>query len=98
MFHLPDAILFGCAFVLILGVSLAVREFLANRKRKSAPFLDYFGPEYERDLLQQSALSETQSWRGEGDARFTPFRLGDQGTSERRTRVSGSVRRDRDSE
>ena len=98
MIHLPDAILFGCAIVLILGVSLAVREFLANRKRKSAPFLDYFGPEYERDLLQQSAFSETQEWRADSDARFTPFRLRNQGTSELRTRVSGPVRRDRDSE
>ena len=96
MFHLPNVILFVGAFVLFLGVGLAVRAFLANLRERSAPFRDYFGPEYERDLLQQSAFSETQNWQEDGDSRFAPFRLRDQETNQLRTRVSVSVRWDRD--
>ena len=98
MVHLMNVMFFAGAIILFVGVGLAVKAFFANLRERSAPFRDYFGPEYERDLLRQSFFSETQDWRADSDARFTPFRLREQGTSERRTRVGGSVRRDRDSD
>jgi hypothetical protein len=84
MFHLSNAILLVGAFVLILGVGLVVRAFLGNRRGDSAPFRDYFGPEYDRDLLQQSTFSETEDWQADRHARFSPFRLREPGTGKRR--------------
>jgi hypothetical protein len=74
MFHHTNAIFFAGAFVLILGVGLAVKAFLERRRGKWAPFQDYFGPDYDRDLLQQSAFSETEDWLADRQARFAPFR------------------------
>jgi hypothetical protein len=96
MFHLTNGMLLFVVLVLILGVGVAARAFLGYRRGKSAPFRDYFGPEYDRDLLQQSSLSETEDWLADRHARFTPFRLRDPGTSQQRTRVSGATQLDRD--
>jgi hypothetical protein len=89
MFHFTYAIPFVAAVFLILGVGLAVRAYLRNRREKVAPFRDYFGPEYDHDLLQQSAFSEAEDWRADPQTRFAPFRLRDPETSRRRTEVSG---------
>lgn len=79
MFNLTDGMLLACALALILGVIPAIRAFIENRNRNAAPFRDHFGPEYDRDLLQQSALSETEDWQADRHARFAPFRLRDRG-------------------
>jgi hypothetical protein len=83
MFHLTNAMLIG-AFLVILAIVIGVSAFLDGRRGKPAPFRDYFGPEYDRDLLQQSAFSETEDWLADGHARFSPFRLRDPAANERR--------------
>ena len=83
MFHLTNAMLIG-AFVVILAIVIAVSAFLESRRKKPAPFRDYFGPEYDRDLLQQGAFSETEDWLADRHARFAPFRLRDPAANERR--------------
>ena len=83
MFHLTNAMLIG-AFVLILAIVIAVSAFLESRRKKPAPFRDYFGPEYDRDLLQQGAFSETEDWLADRHARFAPLRLRDPAANERR--------------
>jgi hypothetical protein len=84
MLTLTTVLFLAGAFVLILCVGLAVRAFLGNRRAKWTPFRDYFGPEYDRDLLQQSAFSETEDWLADRQARFAPFRRRDPEESERR--------------
>ena len=83
MFNLTNAMLIG-ASVVILAIVIAVSAFLVSRREKPAPFCDYFGPEYDRDLLQQSAFSETEDWLADRHARFSPFRLRDPAVNERR--------------
>ena len=83
MFHLTNAMLVG-AFFVILALVIAASAFLDSRRRKPAPFRDYFGPEYDRDLLQQSAFSETEDWLADRHARFAPFRLRDPAANEPR--------------
>ena len=97
MYHLTNAQLLVGALVLILAIVLAVRAILGHRREKPAPFRDYFGSGYRRDLLRQSDLSESEDWQAERQSRFTPFRLRDSGANERRTRVGGAARRDRES-
>ncbi len=80
MFHITNAILYVGALTLILSilsVGLAVRAFLCGLRGKAAPFRDYFGPEYDRDLLRHSAFSETEDWGAGRSVRFTPFRFRD---------------------
>lgn len=84
MFNLTDAMLLAGALALILGVIAVIRAFNRDRNRNAAPFRDYFGPGYDRDLLQQSAFSETEDWLADGHARFSPFRLRDPAANERR--------------
>jgi hypothetical protein len=96
MLHVVIATLLVGAFILVFFVVLAVRAILEDRRENAAPFRDYFGPAYDRDLLQQSSLSETEEWLADRPARFTPFRFRDPGTSEQRARVSGAGQLDRD--
>ena len=63
------------ALALVLGVIPAIKALLGDRNRDDAPFRDYFGPEYDRDLLRQSTLSETEEWRADDDSRLPSFRL-----------------------
>jgi hypothetical protein len=72
------------ALVLIVCIAAALRAIFRLHREETAPFLGYFGPEYERDLLEQSALSESEEWRAESRPSFTPFRLRQPGSSERR--------------
>ena len=72
------------ALILTVCVVLALRAIFRLHRENAAPFRGYFGPEYERDLLEQSALSESEEWRAESRPSFTPFRLRQPGSSERR--------------
>lgn len=83
MHHLSNSQLLIGAFVLILATVVAVSAFLDNRREKVAQVRDYFGPEYNLDLLQHSSLSETEDWVADRHARFAPFRLRDPGANER---------------
>jgi len=60
MHHLMNALLLVGAMVFISGIVMAVRAHLENRRGKAEPCQDYFGPQYDRDLLQLSAFSETE--------------------------------------
>ena len=84
MNHITMAQFLVGASILIVGMGLALRAFQRLRKEKAAAFRDYFGPDYERDLLEQSALSETEEWRADYRPSFTPFRLRHPGFRERR--------------
>jgi hypothetical protein len=92
MFHPTITQILTGASILILCIAPAVlREFLDHRKKRTATFCDYFGPEYERDMLQHSALSESEDWLADRPFRFAPFRLRDSKPNEQRTRVSHST-------
>jgi len=84
MDQIAMAQLFAGAFILIVFIILALRAFQRHRREKAAAFRYYFGPEYERDLLEQSALSESEEWRANSHPSFTPFRLRHPGANERR--------------
>ena len=84
MDHITMAQLFAGAFILVVFIILALKAFQKHRRQKAAAFRYYFGPEYDRDLLEQSALSETEEWRADYRPRFTPFRLRHPGFRERR--------------
>jgi hypothetical protein len=72
MIDFTDAILLASA--LALGLIPTFRSLLRDRNRNAAAFRDYFGPEYDRDLLRQSTLSETEEWRADDDSRLPSFR------------------------
>jgi hypothetical protein len=60
-------------------------------------FRYYSGPEYDRDLLQQSAFGETEDWLADRHASFEPFRLLDPGVNELRARSIRASRRNHQS-
>jgi hypothetical protein len=83
------------AFALVLGTVMAVRAYLENRHEEMAPFRNYFGSEYDRDLLRQS------SWCGDENlydrrTRFDAFNVRDRGVTERYSSGSGTTWRNRD--
>jgi hypothetical protein len=84
MFNLTDAMLLVSALALVLGVIPAIRTFIGGRNRNAAPLRNYFGPEYDRDLAQQSVFSETEEWQADSRARFAPLRLRNPEPRERR--------------
>src|SRR5580704_4998026 len=61
MSHLAFVLLIVGAFALILGTVVAVRAYLQNRGEEMAPFRNYFGPGYERDLLRQSSWCDNEN-------------------------------------
>jgi hypothetical protein len=72
------------ALILTVCIAVALRAIFRLHRENAAPFRGYFGPEYDRDLLEQSALSETEEWRADYRPSFTPFRLRHRGAGERR--------------
>jgi hypothetical protein len=84
MDHITKAQLFVGVIILIVCIVLALRALLRHLREQAAPFRDYFGSDYDRDLLQHSALSESEEWRTDCHPRFTPFRLREPGADERR--------------
>ncbi len=96
MYHLTIAQLLVGALAFILAIVLAVRAILGHRREKAAPFGDYFGSMYRRDLLRQSDLSESEDWQADRQCRFTPFRLRDSRANEQRTSPDGAAQRGRE--
>jgi hypothetical protein len=75
MFYLTIAMLLVGVFVLLLGGVPILRAFIENRRGESASFRDFSSSGYDRDLLRQSDLSESEDWQAERQSSFTPFRL-----------------------
>jgi hypothetical protein len=75
MFYVASAILLFGVFILIAVVVRSVNRILQRRREEAAPFRDYFGAEYDRDLRRLSSSSETEDWSADRLPRFTPFRL-----------------------
>lgn len=96
MHHLMNPLLLVGAMILIPGIVMAFRAHLQNRGENTAPFRDYFGPQYDRDLLRLSAFSETEDWQSDPHSRFASFRLRDLDATRRFTRVSGTAQRNRE--
>lgn len=61
MSHFAIVLLIVGAFALIIGTVMAVRAYLENRGEEMAPFRNYFGPEYDRDLLRQSSWCDNEN-------------------------------------
>jgi hypothetical protein len=83
------------AIVFIFGAVAAVRAHLQNRDEEMAPFWHYFGAEYDRDLLRQSSWCDCEN-PSDPRTRFDIFNVIDCGASERYSRGSGTIRRNRD--
>jgi len=95
MSHLAIVLLTVGAFALILGTVKAVRAYLENRGEEMAPFRNYFGPEYDRDLLRQSSWCDNENPYGR-QSRFNAFNVRDRGVIGRHSTGSGTGWRNRD--
>jgi len=93
--HLTVAMLLVGAFVLIFGTGVAARAYLKNRAEEIAPFCNYFGPEYDRDLLRQSSWSDDENPYNRR-TRIDAFSVRDRGATERYSSGSGTTWRNRD--
>jgi hypothetical protein len=95
MSHLAIVLLIVGAFALILGTVTAVRAYLENRGEEMAPFRNYFGPEYDRDLLRQSSWCDNES-PYDRQSRFSAFKIREGGATGRHSSGSGTTWRNRD--
>jgi hypothetical protein len=94
MSHLTIALLVVGAPVLILGAVKAIKTSFENRCDESAPFRNYFGPEYDRDLLRQSSWSDDENHHGLRTRLAVNIREG--GVTERYSSGGGTTWRKRD--
>jgi len=95
MSHFTLVLMIVGAFVLILGMVMDVRAHLEDRREEMAPFRHYFGPEYDRDLLRQSSWCDGENL-SDRRTRFDAFNVGHWDATERYSRSSGTIRRNRD--
>jgi hypothetical protein len=96
MYHLTNPQLLLAILALVLAVILATRSILGDRREKHAPFRNYFGAGYQRELLRHSELSESENWRADQESRFTPLNLRNRAVDEQRIRIISSNRYDRE--
>jgi hypothetical protein len=94
MSHLAIVLLTVGAFVLILGTVKAVRAYLENRGEEMAPFRNYFGPEYGRDLLRQSSWCDNEN-PYDRQTRLNALDIRERGTTERYSSGRGTTWRNR---
>jgi hypothetical protein len=97
MLNATFSMLFVGAPVFLLGVGLAFRRSMQNRRENAAPFRGYFASVSDRDFLQHSDLSESEDWRADLESRFTPFRLRNPEIDEFKERANRLMDRDPDS-
>jgi hypothetical protein len=95
MSHPTIAVLLVGALVFIFGTVMAVKAYLKNRGEEMAPFRDYFGPAYDRDLLQQSSWCDDESLYNRRTP-FDGFNVRDPGTTSWHSRGRGATGRNRD--
>jgi hypothetical protein len=81
MFNSSSLYLLLGALALFSIVVIAICARLMNRERESSFSSEFFGPNYQRDLLRYSDLSEMENMQNEYQSRFTPFRFRDPNTS-----------------
>jgi hypothetical protein len=93
--HLAIVLLTVGAFALIFGTVMTVRAHLKNRGVEMAPFRNYFGPEYDRDLLRQSSWCDDKN-QYDRRTRNDAFDTCEQGATERYSTGSGAAWRNRD--
>jgi hypothetical protein len=93
--QLPIVLVIVGAFALILGTVLAVKAYLENRGEEMAPFRNYFGPEYDRDLLRQSSWCDNEN-PYDRQTHSNAFHVRDRGATGRHSSGSGSTWRNRD--
>ena len=90
MSHLAFVLLIVGAFALILGTVVAVRAYLENRGEEMAPFRNYFGPEYDRDMLRQSSWCDDENLN-DRRTRIDAFNIRDRAAIERYSNGSGAT-------
>ena len=95
MSHLTMVLLIVGAFVVILGSVKAFRSYIVNRDEEMTPFRNYFGPEYDRDLLRQSSWCDDDNLN-DRRTRIDAFNVRDRGATERYSSGSGRTWQDRD--
>jgi len=95
MSHFTLVLMIVGALVLVLGIVIDVRAHLENRAEELAPFRNYFGAEYDRDLQRQSSWSDGENLSDQR-TRTDDFNAGDCGATEHYSRGSGSFRQSRD--
>ena len=95
MSHLTLVLMIVGVFVLVVGIFMDVRAHLENRGEELAPFRNYFGAEYDRDLQRQSSWSDGEN-PSDRRTRFEAFNVGDCGATGRYSRGSSTIRRNRD--
>jgi hypothetical protein len=95
MSHLTIVLLIAGAFAFILGTMKAVSAYLENRGEEIAPFRNYFGPEYDRDLLRQSSWCDDDNLY-DRSARIDAFNTRDRVVTERHSSGNGTTWRNRD--
>jgi hypothetical protein len=95
MSDLEIVVLIVCAFVLILGTVKGVRACFEHRAEEMAPFRNYFGPEYDRDLLRQSSWCDEENLN-DRRLRIDAINVRDRGATERYSSGSGTTWQDRD--
>jgi hypothetical protein len=91
MSHLAIILLVVGAFVLVPGMIMAVRTHLENRAEELAPFRNYFGAEYDRDLLRQSSWCDGE-YASDRRNRFDAVNVGDSGATARFSKGGGTIR------
>jgi hypothetical protein len=95
MSHLAIVLLVVGAFALIPGTVMAVRAYLENRGEKMAPFRNYFGPGYDRDLLRQSSWCDNEN-QYDRQTRLNAFNIRERGSIERYSSGSSTTWQNRD--
>jgi|HubBroStandDraft_1064217.scaffolds.fasta_scaffold08619_2 hypothetical protein len=97
MSHFTIALVIVGALVLILGTVVVVRAYLKNRLDEMAPFRDYFGAEYVRDLIRQSSWCDDESPYVRQN-RIDSYDIRDRNANEQYLRGSGATwwKRNRD--
>ena len=95
MSHLTIVLLIAGAFPLIFGTVKAVSAYLENRSEEMAPFRNYFGPEYDRDLLRQSSWCDGDNLYDQRN-RINAVSIRDRAATERHSSGSGTYWRNRD--
>jgi hypothetical protein len=95
MSHLAIVVSIVGAFVLTVVAFKAVKAYLENRGEEAAPFRNYFGPEYDRDLLRQSSWCDDEK-QIDRRTRIDAFDTRERGATERHSIGSGTARRNRD--
>jgi hypothetical protein len=94
MSHLTIVLLIVASFAFILGAVRAIRASLDNRVEEIAPFRNYSGPEYDRDLLRQSSWSDDENLYGLRTRYAVNIR--ERGVTERYSSGGGRTWRNRD--